>query len=307
MKTPRLLVLFPLCLSAALAQSGTVTPVPMPPPGMIGGPVIPPGPIFTVPPPPVAVTPGPIPVGSVDLPPAAGETSVTLDVGFGIRAVLPSRVTVPVGERLRLTAPRLDAGVNYIWTRNGRAIEGAEDSNVLVLNSVTSADAGTYACLFSTPAAMPRSSQLLVLGVGPTDRLLNLSTRGLVGPGGDQSLVSGFVVAAGTRPKKLILRAIGPSLSLFGVNNPLRAPQLKIYDSAGRPYENGYVYPTVVGGPTYETDLAASLASTGAFPLPAGSRDVVAMMPFVPGAYTAQVTSGDGTNGTVLLEIYEVP
>jgi hypothetical protein len=31
------------------------------------------------------------------------------------------------------------------------------------------------------------------------------------------------------------------------------------------------------------------------------------MMPFVPGSYTAQVTSGDGTAGAVLLEIYEVP
>jgi hypothetical protein len=30
-------------------------------------------------------------------------------------------------------------------------------------------------------------------------------------------------------------------------------------------------------------------------------------MPFVPGNYTAQVTSADGTSGAVLLEIYEVP
>jgi hypothetical protein len=31
------------------------------------------------------------------------------------------------------------------------------------------------------------------------------------------------------------------------------------------------------------------------------------MQPFVPGSYTAQVTSGDATAGSVLLEIYEVP
>jgi hypothetical protein len=34
---------------------------------------------------------------------------------------------------------------------------------------------------------------------------------------------------------------------------------------------------------------------------------VVVMMPFIPGSYTAQVTSGDGIAGAVLLEIYEVP
>jgi hypothetical protein len=31
------------------------------------------------------------------------------------------------------------------------------------------------------------------------------------------------------------------------------------------------------------------------------------MMPLVPGAYTAQVTSADNTGGEVLIEIYEVP
>lgn len=246
------------------------------------------------------------PRGTVALTAAAGETSVTLDVGFGIRAVQPSRLTVPVGEVLRITAPDMGTGVTYIWTKNGRALAGISGP-VLTLGPVLSDDAATYACLFSTPTTLPAPSQSLVLGVGPTSRLLNLSTRTVVGPAPDQSLVSGFVVAAGSQPKKLILRAIGPSLASFGVANPLRAPVLKIYDSAGRLYENGYAYPAVVGGPTYESDLAASLAQTGAFPLPAGTRDAVVMMPFPAGSYTAQVTSGDGTAGTVLLEIYEVP
>jgi hypothetical protein len=237
---------------------------------------------------------------------SAGETAVTLDVGFGIRAVPPSRVTVPVGERLRITAPSLGAGINYIWTKNGRALPDTT-GNVLVLNHVISADAGTYACLFSTPTTLPQSSQALVLGVGPTDRLLNLSTRGNVGTGADQGLVSGFVVGSSSPGKKLILRAIGPSLAMFGVTNGLRTPVLRIFDGAGKVYENGYVYPAVVGGPTYESDLTESLARTGAFPIAAGTRDAVVMMPFLPGSYTAQVTSADGTAGTVLLEIYEVP
>ena len=238
---------------------------------------------------------------------AQHETSILLDVGFGIRAVPASRVTVPVGEKLRLVAPQVGEGVNYIWTKNGRAISGARDSNVLTLDHVVSADAGVYACLFSTPTTMPQPSQSLILGVGPTDRLLNLSTRGTVGTGPEDGLTTGFVVSASAGSKKIILRAIGPSLGLFGVSNPLRQPVLRIYDANGRLYENGFAYPAVVGGPTYETDLAESLAKTGAFPLPEGARDVVEMKPFEPGSYTATVTSGDGTAGTVLLEIYEVP
>ena len=48
-------------------------------------------------------------------------------------------------------------------------------------------------------------------------------------------------------------------------------------------------------------------ARCGAFPIPRGTRDVVVMMPFTAGLYTAQVTSADGGTGTVLVEIYEVP
>lgn len=238
--------------------------------------------------------------------PSRGETAVMLDVGFGIRAVLPSRITVPTGESLRIIAPEMGPGVQYIWTRNGRAIADASERSLLI-NYVTSSDAGTYACLFSTPTTLPQSSQSLVLGVGPTDRLVNISTRATIGGSGDESLVSGFVVATGSQAKKIVVRAVGPSLSMFGVANPLRAPVLKIFDRSGKLYENDYVYPAVVGGPNKETDLAESLARTGAFPLPSGTQDKVDMRPFSAGNYTVQVTSADGTAGTVLLEIYEVP
>ncbi|HEY1107206.1 MAG TPA: hypothetical protein VGE76_01195, partial [Opitutaceae bacterium] len=181
------------------------------------------------------------------------------------------------------------------------------DSYILTIDHVVSDDAGTYACSFSTLTTRPRPSQTLILGVGPTDRLLNLSTRGVVGAAPDAGLTTGFAVAAGAGGKKLILRAIGPSLAAFGVANPLSRPVLRIYDSSGKLYENSYGYLAVVGGLTYETDLADSLLKAGAFPLPSGTLDVTEMKPFLPGTYTATVTSGDGTPGTVLLEIYEVP
>ena len=333
MKTSRALVaVFPILSSLALAQATVVVTVPpatavatgstatTAPTGVVA--VVPPPAVTPPVPPPVQVAPPTttttvapvappippprlVPVGTAALPETRGETTLTLDIGFGVRAVPAARVTVPLAEKLRVIAPDM-GDVTYIWTKNGRALAGTT-RNVLLLESVGSDDAGVYACLFSTPTTLPRPSQGLILGVGPTDRLVNLSTRANVGAGADQGLVSGFVVAANSPGKKLILRAIGPSLSLFGVTNGLRQPVLKIYDGSGREYQNGYAYLPVVGGLTYESDLADSAARAGAFPLPEGSRDVVIMMPFVPGAYTAHVTSGDGTAGAVLLEIYEVP
>lgn len=267
----------------------------------------------------VAVAPPVLPTTTVVLPPSSlapsgntlhspevGETAVTLDIAYGIRAVAPSRLTVPVGETLLITGPS-PGGRSVQWMKDGRPLDGATQQ-LLALHGVLSSDAGIYQLVATDAKGATFPSQLLVLGVGPTDRLQNLSTRGLLAAGVGQNLTSGFVVVAGAaQTKKLILRAVGPSLAAFGVTNPLRAPVLRVYDSAGNLYTNGYVYTPVIGGLTYESDLANSLAQTGAFPIPAGTLDAVVMMPFLPGSYTAQVTSGDNTAGAVLLEIYEVP
>lgn len=228
---------------------------------------------------------------------AWGETSLNLDVGFGIRYVPPSEVTVPVGEALTVTAPDLSP---VYWTKNGTRIPDAT-THTLVIPSVVGADVGTYLAHYDGG----RTSQALILGVGPTQRLINLSTRAQVGAG-EKTFIAGFVVS-GRQQKKVILRAVGPTLTQFGVKEPVAEPVISVYDKDGKPYTNGYVYPAVVGGPTHESDLADSLAKTGAFPLPAGSKDAVSMMPFLPGAYSVHVNSADGTPGVVMLEIYEVP
>jgi hypothetical protein len=132
--------------------------------------------------------------------------------------------------------------------------------------------------------------------------------RGFLAAGAGPVFTAGFVVVGGTgQTKKIIIRAIGPALAAFGVANPLRQPVLRIFDASGKIFDNGYAYAAIVGGLTYADDLAASLAKVGAFPIPANTLDVVVMMPFTPGSYTAQVSSGDQTAGDVLVEIYEVP
>lgn len=213
---------------------------------------------------------------------SAGETALTLDVGNGIRFVPPSHVTVPAGEKLKITGPGF-GGRPVQWLKNNQAIPGAT-SNPLVLENVRPSDAGTYVLVNNEPNVSSIPSQTLILGVGPSDRLLNLSARGWVG-GPDQAFIAGFVIAntTATSSKKILLRAIGPSLAQFFVANPLSQPVLKIYDSAGNLYTAQYAYTAVVGGSTPESDLTDALTRTGAFSVPAGTKDVAELRPFPAG------------------------
>ncbi len=57
------------------------------------------------------------------------------------------------------------------------------------------------------------------------NRLANISTRGFVNTGQGQ-LIGGFIVRGG--PKLVVIRALGPSLSAFGVNPALANPTLQL-------------------------------------------------------------------------------
>jgi len=53
--------------------------------------------------------------------------------------------------------------------------------------------------------------------------------------------------------------------------------------------------------------VTAAAAATGAFPFPAGSADSALVITLPPGPYTAQVSGANGTTGTALVEVYEIP
>ena len=61
--------------------------------------------------------------------------------------------------------------------------------------------------------------------------LANISTRVVVGAN-DAALIGGFIVR-GDAPKRVIIRAIGPSLADVGLTNVLNDPTLELHDSTG--------------------------------------------------------------------------
>jgi hypothetical protein len=135
--------------------------------------------------------------------------------------------------------------------------------------------------------------------------LINVATRGFVGPG-DQALIAGFVID-GAEPRHILIRAAGPALAGFGVKNALADPLLRIFSGATLAAENdNWAAPSGAGRPTAAAELVNAAASVQAFPFLPGSADAAVLVTLPPGAYTAVVEGARGSNGIGLVEAYDV-
>lgn len=129
-------------------------------------------------------------------------------------------------------------------------------------------------------------------------KLLNLSTRGFASTGG--KVVAGFVVSEESR--RILVRAVGPTLAQFGVTGFLADPFVTIYRGNLPYYFNGD------WGSRYDAhETAGGAAAVGAFPLPGGSKDAALIVELAPGAYTVHVEPETGDGGEVLVEVYSLP
>jgi len=137
----------------------------------------------------------------------------------------------------------------------------------------------------------------LTSGGGFSDgSLRNLSSRGQVGTGSN-ILIAGFVVG-GTTSKQVLVRAVGPTLSNFGITGALTDSQLEIFKGSTRIALND----NWAGNAA----IVTASATVGAFPLAANSLDAVVLAQLDPGAYTAQVSGTGGKTGVALVELYDV-
>lgn len=131
-----------------------------------------------------------------------------------------------------------------------------------------------------------------------SSRFVNLSALGFAGYD-DQSLVPGFVVG-GTAAKQLLIRAVGPGLTPFGVTSPLPDPQIAVVPLGGSF--------TVASNDNWDglASTVAAFQQAGAFDLTLGSKDAALVVRLPPGGYTVTVTGAGDTTGTVLMEIYDL-
>ena len=123
-------------------------------------------------------------------------------------------------------------------------------------------------------------------------QLGNISTRGVVATG-DNVMIGGFIVE--NQDTRVLLRALGPSLTPAGVSNALADPTLELHDG------NGDV---VAFNNDWEDTDAADIENTGIAPTYTEEAAIIATLG--PGHFTAIVRGRNNTSGVGLFEGYNL-
>jgi hypothetical protein len=131
------------------------------------------------------------------------------------------------------------------------------------------------------------------LSIGSGATLANVSTRGQVGTGNDLMIAGFFVV---NNPLKVVVRGIGPSLSNFGVANPLANPTLELHDSNGA---------TVLANDDWKTNQQAEITATTL--QPSNDAESALIITLQPGGYTAQLRGTNNGTGVGVVDVFALP
>jgi hypothetical protein len=176
---------------------------------------------------------------------------------------------------------------------------GLQPGNDLEPAIVASLQPGGYTAIMSGKTNSVGSGLIEVydLNTGASSQLGNISSRGLVQTG-DNVMIGGFIIGKNIGATKVIVRALGPSLSGAGVANPLADPTLELRDSNGT---------TIRFNNNWQEDptQAAQISATGL--QPPNTLESAIFAALAPGGYTAIVAGNNGATGVGLVEVYKIP
>jgi hypothetical protein len=106
--------------------------------------------------------------------------------------------------------------------------------------------------------------------------------------------IGGFIIA-GSAPKNVIIRAVGPSLIHFGVHDVLADPVLELHGPG--------TFATIRNN-DWRDDQEVEIQATG-IP-PTDNFEAAIVVTLNPGAYTAIVRGNGNTSGVALVEVYDL-
>jgi hypothetical protein len=203
------------------------------------------------------------------------------DFGPPFAGVLPSTLT---------SALRFNGAFNALSTTN------AADYSVTVGTATFTNNAGASTSLIAvspsptpTPSASPTPTPTITPGT-----LGNISTRLRV-LGGDNVLIGGMI-ATGTAGKRVIIRAIGPSLTAFGVPGALANPTLELFQGSTLLFSND---------DWSNSPQQAEIANSGL--APGNSFEAAIIQTLTPGQnYTAVVRGINNTTGIGVVEAFDL-
>ena len=144
-----------------------------------------------------------------------------------------------------------------------------------------------------------RSIYLRKSNLDPVNRYVNLSTRGF-SSSGENVLIGGFVLA-GTQPRTVLIRCLGPELENRGLVNFLQNPRIRIFSGSEVIAVNEFWS----SQPNLE-ELIEFSNRVQASPLPPESMDAAMLLELEPGLYTVFLDSNGGA-GDGLFEIFDDP
>jgi len=126
-------------------------------------------------------------------------------------------------------------------------------------------------------------------------KLLNISTRADVGTD-DNIAIAGFIVT-GTDRKKVLVRGIGPSMTVGGapVAGRLADPLLDVRDSSNTLLAENDNWPQSQRAEIQATGLA-----------PTNAKESAVLLDLMPGAYTVQLSGVNRGTGIGLIEVYDL-
>ena len=129
----------------------------------------------------------------------------------------------------------------------------------------------------------------------------NISTRSLVQTG-EHVMIGGFIVE-GTGTKRVIIRAIGPELTQFGVTDPLANPRLELYNGTGALIGTNDDWQTTILGGVITRNQVNDIQNSSLAPTETSESAIIADLQ--PGNYTAIVRGVNNTTGVALVEVYD--
>jgi hypothetical protein len=149
------------------------------------------------------------------------------------------------------------------------------------------------------------ANQNFTLKIGPATNvpsIINMSPRALVQTG-QNVMIGGFIVQ-GTGPKRVIIRAIGPELTQYGITNVLDNPKLELHNRTGALIGSNDNWQTTIISGTITRDQVNDIQNSGHAPTAPSESAIIANLQ--PGNYTAVVRGVGNTSGVALVEVYDL-
>jgi probable HAF family extracellular repeat protein len=169
--------------------------------------------------------------------------------------------------------------------------------NALEAAIVRTLDPGTYTAVLRGRGNTSGTGLVEVYDLAPaaTSKLANISTRGFVGSG-DEVMIGGLIISGDTgQSAKILVRAIGPSLTDFGVAGALPDPAMELRDN------NGVL---VASNDNWRSDQEAEIVATNL--APSRDRESGIIKTLTAGNYTAIVRGVNAATGVGLIEAFHL-